>query len=162
MESIVHKETDCNEDLPDLPLGLDTSGSAPMDISSEISSQRELEVFPKAGSVVVDVPREVDVYRCPESEDRWHPFGNEASYNFARWLIDAKVSNTDIDKLLNPNVAMPLDSQVRESFSSAYALRQKIEQMADGFGWMSWKFGRTNLKWNTDDSENIGRLTHGP
>ena len=51
---------------------------------------------------------------------------------------------------------MPIDDAVTHFFTSAHTLRQRIADMADGFGWESWSHATTPLKWNDEECDFAG------
>ena len=85
-------------------------------------------------------------------DDLFYPFGDEESYNFTEWLVEANVTDGNITSFFKRS--MPLKDTV--PFKSAYMLRQLIDKMEDGLGWESWKEGNINdLGWNDDHNDPI-------
>ena len=72
--------------------------------------------------------------------DNWAPFDNEKEYRFAEWRVKHRISQTAVDELLKSPVF-----QGNHTFTSAYAVFKKIDNMTYELGMQTWKSGKVSF-----------------
>ena len=67
-------------------------------------------------------------------KDPWNPFSSEADFNLASWLVQSKVSKSQIDSYF----AEGLGGMDARSFQSAYTLQQHLDVLEPFGEYLTW------------------------
>lgn len=112
---------------------------------SPVTSRTETPTEREPGKVVegnFDLP---DAGNAQQND--WAPFGNEKEFRFAEWVVKHRISKTAVDELLkSPAFAG------NHTFTSAYSLFKKIDNMSYELGMQTWKTGKVSF--NRSDGGN--------
>lgn len=77
----------------------------------------------------------------------WAPFDNEKEFRFAEWVVKHRISKTAVDELLKSPAFGG-----NHTFTSAYSLFKKLDNMVYELGMHTWKTGKVSF--NRSDTGN--------
>src|SRR5438132_394638 len=73
-------------------------------------------------------------------EHPWYPFLNPHEFKQARWMIESRISKSNIDHYF----WNPLCTTSNVTFTSSWTLYQLLDSMNSGLGPDSWSVGEAN------------------
>lgn len=98
-----------------------------------------LVVYQDAGTPIRDAP-EIVQEAARLLEDPWYPFSNPHEFKQARWMVESRLSKSNIDRYFRDGLCT--SSEV--AFTSGWTLYQQLDRMYPKLGPDSWSVHEAN------------------